>query len=180
MKWPDPFEYCYEIFLYVHISVPASISSVTRTVLWAPVLPVYSPPSCQADGRERLCQGKCWLKAWLNKAWLQHWGVARGGIHPCSGHPSEKQAGVHAIPYRTALHRQTGKKKRKNGFRKKMRRVKLQKPVPHHVVAVVQKWGGNTVAATCWGWRQRTVKFSSYIRHFHVTSYSVKASNCII
>lgn len=85
-----------------------SESCVTR-----PVLAAHSPSSRQAEGRVCSCQGKSWLKAWLNKAWLQRWGVARRGIRLHSGRPSEKQAGVHAIPYTAASRRQTGKKKRK-------------------------------------------------------------------
>lgn len=73
--------------------------------------------------------------------------MARGGIRLCSGRPSEKQAGVHAIPYTAALHKQTQRKEGesvKEGEKGQGRPAGFQKPGPGPVV-VVQREAGSIV-----------------------------------
>ncbi len=82
----------------------------------------FSLSSRQAKRRECACQRKTWPKAWLNKGWLQRRGVAPGAIRLCRGRPSEKQAGVDAIPYMSASHGQTGGKTEDVFKRKEMER----------------------------------------------------------
>lgn len=67
-------------------------------------------------------QRKTWPKAWLNKGWLQRRGVAPGATRLCRGRPSEKQAGVDAIPYMSASHGQTDGKTEDVFQRKAMER----------------------------------------------------------
>lgn len=151
--------------------------SIKPACVWLYCNLVCSELQFMSGWAERV-QGKCWLKAWLNKAWLQRWGVAQGGIRFASAADAcleNKQVRMPFLIRQLRTHRQ--QEERQKDRTKRGRPAGIRKPRPGRAPPPYKKKEDALLSSG----------FSGYIRHSefsfllaHVTSDGVEASSCII